>query len=147
MLGLSNLNLTFILEIASCLSFGRRPNLIPASEGETCCSFFVFPDSLKAKKWIHNLGSVNQTGIPPSLFEFWGSNSSSQDQKRREKSQFPWSWVTRMFWCPVVIVFRVPAAAWCVQNSSGRGAMMYDLGVNYLRVIELADIWYSTILA
>lgn len=70
MLGLSNLKLTFILEIAPCLSFDRGLDLIPASEGQTRGSFFVFPDSLKAKKWIHNLGSANEMGIPPSSLEF-----------------------------------------------------------------------------
>lgn len=52
MLGLSSINITFILEIVLCLCFGRGLDLIPASEGETCGSFFVFPDSLRAKKWV-----------------------------------------------------------------------------------------------
>lgn len=128
-------NLYFGNSIVS--EFWQRTRLIPASEGQTCGSFFLFPDSLKAKKWIHNLGSANQTGIPPLFLEFWGSNSSSRDQKRRAEilSTHEHVWLC-CFGGPKVVVIRVPAAAWCVQNSSGRGDIMYDLVVNYLRVVE-----------
>lgn len=61
------MNITYILEIGSYLSLVKGLDLIPTTDGEAFGSFFVFPDFLKAKKWIHNLGSVNQEYLPHSL--------------------------------------------------------------------------------
>lgn len=66
-LGLSDMNIAYILEVASCLSLDRQLDLIPAAGGEGSRSFSVFPVSLKAKNWRHDLGSVNQNYLPHSL--------------------------------------------------------------------------------